>query len=195
MCGATCSVKYWSSWTIPQMVRRPPANRAISIAVVALVRMHPAERHQARSPVGGERQPVEVDAVIHGGDVVQPGGTVGIGDRHVGRPRGRTRAGFPRRRKRGPWLAAGRGNVRRTLTTASPDDCAGGRTRPSGPAYGRRAWPPTPDRPHRVIGISPGHTPSRRAEVTESRMANNVTSTPRATRPSASRPVTCSHGP
>jgi len=42
---------------------------------------------------------------------------------------------------------------------------------------------------------SPGHMPSRRAEVTESRVANNVTSTPRATSPSASMPVTCSHGP
>ena len=33
------------------------------------------------------------------------------------------------------------------------------------------------------------------AVVTESSVANNVTSTPRATSPSASRLVTCSHGP
>src|SRR5258706_9095772 len=38
-------------------------------------------------------------------------------------------------------------------------------------------------------------TPSRVALVTESRLANRVTSTPRATSPSASSETTCSHGP
>jgi hypothetical protein len=40
-----------------------------------------------------------------------------------------------------------------------------------------------------------GHTPSRRAEVTESRVTNSVTSTPAATRTSVSRPITRSHCP
>ena len=38
-------------------------------------------------------------------------------------------------------------------------------------------------------------TPSSRARVIESSVANSVTSTPRAARPSASSPVTSSHGP
>ena len=40
-----------------------------------------------------------------------------------------------------------------------------------------------------------GHTPARVAVVCESRVANRVTSTPRATRLSVSRLATRSHGP
>jgi hypothetical protein len=40
-----------------------------------------------------------------------------------------------------------------------------------------------------------GATPSSVALVTESSVANSVTSTPRAARPSASSPATVSHGP
>ena len=46
-----------------------------------------------------------------------------------------------------------------------------------------------------VLGVAMGHTPSRVAEVTESRVANRVTSIPRATNPSVSRLATDSHGP
>ena len=49
---------------------------------------------------------------------------------------------------------------------------------------------------HRGILAYPvAQTPSRVAVVAESSVANSVTSTPRATIPSASRLVTCSQGP
>ena len=58
-------------------------------------------------------------------------------------------------------------------------------------------WSASQIRPSRSLSSSYGrsHTPSSRASVIESSVANSVTSTPRCARPSASRPVTVSHGP
>ena len=47
----------------------------------------------------------------------------------------------------------------------------------------------------RRFGVSPAATDTSCAVVTESAVANRVTSTPRATRPSASSETNCSQGP
>ncbi len=85
------------------------------------------------------------------------------------------------------WLKAS-GSQSRWLCTRSNsadraracDTCRASQTRPSSPA----SW-----------AYPCGQTPSRAAAVTESSVANKVTSTPRATRPSVSRLATDSHGP
>ena len=46
-----------------------------------------------------------------------------------------------------------------------------------------------------VLGVAVRRHRSSVADVSESGVANRVTSTPRATSPSVSRLVTCSHGP
>jgi hypothetical protein len=44
----------------------------------------PAEGDQPRSPVGRERQAIKINAVMHRGDVVEPGLAVGFRDGDVG---------------------------------------------------------------------------------------------------------------
>ena len=50
---------------------------------------------------------------------------------------------------------------------------------------------PDPDPPEYPVGI----VPTSVADVSESAVANSVTSTPRATSPSVKRETNCSHGP
>ena len=163
----------------------------------ALVGVDPAEDDEIVAAGRGERQGVEVDAVVDRGEVVELRHPVGVGDRDEGRRGGAgTPAGSRGRRTRGWWSPSAPGSGRRRRAAASRGGCAPGRTRPSVRARARRASPPRPARRGSASSAyGRGMTPSRAAEVTESRVANRVTSTPRATSPSASRPVTCSHGP
>ena len=66
----------------------PPGQpRDLDRRVRALVRVDPTEGDQSGAGVGGEGQLGDVDAVVHGGDVLQIGRPVGVGDGHVVRRR------------------------------------------------------------------------------------------------------------
>ena len=199
--GSTNRSKYSWSWTIPAISSGMPARSATSIAsAVPLSGWILPEEQEVVPRRRGHRELVHVDAVVDRRDVLELSVPVGVADRDVVAALACTpRRPGTIRSDENPWIVVidrrvDQPAVRRAAGSRSC--CGSGRTPRRARTRWRCAGPPRPSRP------APGPPNSRSgqcrpgvADVSESAVANSVTSTPRSTSPSVRSETNCSHGP